>query len=91
MALFPSEALFIFFPLLHLLACCGNLEVLPRHPSHWLLASLLITQEPIGEENLQCSHADSQSKHQKPPYSALLGQGDGPVSKVEVLLIQDRG
>jgi hypothetical protein len=36
-------------------------------PSHWPLASLFINQEPIGEQHLQCSQADSWSNHQNHP------------------------
>ena len=41
------------FLLLYLLACLWKLEVQPLLPSHWLLASLLIDQKPIGDKDLQ--------------------------------------
>ena len=37
----------------------GKLEVQPLLPSHGLLASLLINQEPVGEQELQGSQAGS--------------------------------
>jgi hypothetical protein len=67
-ALSPSETWHMSSLLLRLLARLGeNLKSYLFCPAHWPLASLSIDQEPVGEQDLQCSQAEA-SEPPRPPH-----------------------